>query len=231
MALSITHLSLNEIHEHAAGNTGPFYNIVNDADLNDSTIRTWGNANDNSAYSTITGAAGINTGSETEISIGEFRGAEAPTSAFSGTMTSAYNVVSSGDQYVPNSYYSGFVNGTRGSHTNTSFTGTIAGRYATHTLSTIQNYGLSTTAGLISLRLENTSGSYSTSATDWSTLYVGSHSFNRSDSHSAYAGTSGGKYYISYTWGRYYPTPQIFYNMSTYFGTTATNFTTYIGLT
>lgn len=231
MALSITHLSLNEIHEHAGGNTGPFYNINYNADLNDNTIRVWGNNNDNSAYSTVTGAAGINTGSGTEISIGEFRGAEAPTSAFSGTMTSGYNVVSSGEQYVPDSYYSGFVNGTRGSHTNTSFTGTIAGRYATHTLSTIQNAGLGVSGGIISLRLENTSGSYSTSATDWSTLHVGSYSFNRSDANSSYAGTSGGKYYINYNWGRYYPTPSIFYSLSTYFGTTATNFSTYIDLT
>ena len=230
MALSITHLGLNEINNHVDGQLGPFYNIIDNADLNSSDVRTWGNNYDNSGYSGLDGVAGINTTSGSQISMGEFRGAEAPTSAFSGTMTSAYSIIYSGDQYVPNTYHSGYVTGVRGSHTNTTFTGTLGGRYATHTLRQIQNYGLGISSGLISVQFSNTSGAYTTTATDWTKLVVGSYSFNRTDAASIYGGSTSGYYYYTATWGRYYPYPAQFYSLSTYFGTTSTNYSSYIDL-
>lgn len=236
MALSITHLGLNEINNHVDGRTSlPI--IIDNADLNSNDVRVWGNAN-HGGYDTFgplgdggSAAAGINTTAETEISMGEFRNAEAPTAAFSGTMTSAYNIVYSGDQYIPNTYNSGYLQSVRGSHTNTTFTGTIGGRYGTHTLTSIQNTGLGINSGLITFQIQNTSGAYNSSATDWSKLVVGSYNFNRTDASSTYAGGSSSYYYYyNATWGRYYPFPANFYSLSTYFGTTSTNYTSYIDL-
>ena len=243
MALSITHLGLNEINQHVDGNTGPLYNITDNADLNSNDVRVWGSLYHDSTYSSLgplgpggSAAAGINTTSETEISMGEFRNAEAPTAAFTGTMTSGYTIIPGGDYYIPSSYYSGYVDGARGSHTNKTFAGTLGGVYSSqHTLHLFQNSGLGTGSGIINIQWRNARPAattpYNASATDWTSVTVGSTTFNRTDASSTYAGSNTNYYYYQASWGRYYPTPQIFYSLGTYFGTTATNFSMSVNLT
>ena len=236
MALSITHLGLNEINNHVDGRTSlPI--IIDNADLNSNDVRVWGNANHDSTYASMgslgpggSAAAGINTTAETEISMGEFRNAEAPTAAFSGTMTSGYTIIQGADYYIPNTYYSGFQEGARGSHTNKTFAGTLGGVYSSqHTLHLFQNSGLGTGSGTINIQWRNArpaaTTAYNASATDWTSVTVSgpgvSTTFNRTDANSTYAGSTSSYYYYQASWGRYYPTPAVFYSLLTYFGTTA----------
>ena len=219
MALSITHLGLNEINNHVDGRLS-MYQIIDDGNLNDQDVRQWGAANHDDTYVGVAGHPTlVNTVSQSEISMGEFRNAEAPTIAFDGTMTAEYDVVASGEQYVPSSYYSGFLEGSRGAHTNKTFTGTIGGAYATHTLHRVENFGVQSIYGLIHLQIRNTSGAaYNASATDWTKMVVGSTTWNRTDANSISKGVSAGSTYHYYNviWGRYYPTPGIYYNMDDY---------------
>lgn len=229
MALPTTALGLNEINQHVDGNTGPLYNITDNADLNASDVRAWGNANNLSAYNY--GSAGTPTGSGTEIAMGEFRGASAPTTAFSGTMTTRYIVVYSGDAYIPNAYYSGFSDGTvqgpsngLGSHTNTSFSGSIAGRNATHTLRNMINIGIGSASGQIEFCISNPTGAYTATSTAWTSVYVqrgSGDTWARTSAASVtatYNSTYG--YLLRATWGSFFgaPGPNA-YSMSQYWGT------------
>ena len=235
MALSITHLGLNEINNHVDGQTS-LYQIIDNADLNSSDVRTWGNANHDSTYSGIDGVAGISTTSGSRISMGEFRGAEAPTSAFAGTMTTAYDVISGGGYYLPNQFMSGYGNFgfgntyTLGSHTNITYSGTIGGVYSTaHRLQLLRNSSLgTTTSGIITMQIANPRGSYGTAttpysatATDWTNITVGSGiTLTRAGSNSISVGTSSNYYYMNVQWGRYSPLPAIYYSLGSYFGNT-----------
>jgi len=238
MTLSVTHLGLNEIHEHAGGNTGPFYNIVNNAQLNDTAVRAWGNLYGVSAYQNVTGGAGINTSSGSEVSMGEFRGAAQPTEAFPGTLTSILRIQGSGGGYGPTFYYNGYtqisISGSSlGSHTNTSYTGTIGGRYATHTLYSMYGFSFGNyTSGIISLTFRNTTGAYTSTATDWSSMTVGSNTLNRSAANAATVSTpSSGTYQYAITWGGF-TSGNPPYDISTYFGTstTGTNYSAKVNL-
>ena len=229
MALSITHLGLNEINNHVDGRTS-LYQIIDNADLNQQDVRQWGANNHDDTYVGVTGhPTTVSTEPFAEISMGEFRNAEAPNNAFQGTVTTEYKVVISGDQYVPNSYSSGFRETFSGAHTNKTFTGTIGGATTTHTLHRVENYGLGTGSGVIGLQIRNNNGvPYNASATDWTKMVVGSTTWNRSDANGFYAGSvPGSYYYYSVSWGRYYPTPVIFYNMNTYWSPGLSTTTTY----
>lgn len=236
MALNIDHLGLNEINQHVDGNTGPLYNITDNADLNSNDVRVWGNTNGVTAYMNVTGGAGVNTGSSQEISMGEFRGAEAPTDAFSGTLNSVLRVVGSGG-YGPTFYYNGYTqvlinNSSLGSHTNTTYTGTLGGRYATHTLYSMYGFSFGNyTSGIISLTFRNTTGAYTSTATDWSSMTVGSNTLNRSAANAATVSTPSGTYQYSITWGGYTSSNPP-YDISTYFGTstTGTNYSAKVNL-
>ena len=240
MALSITHLGLNEINNHVVGRTAPLYNVIDNADLDSNAVRVWGSLYHDDTYVGITGPTDtISTTAESPISMGEFRNAEAPTAAFSGTMTSGYTVIQGGDYYIPNTYYSGFQEGARGSHTNKTFAGTLGGVYSSqHTLAIFQNSGLGTGSGTINIQWRNArpaaTTAYNASATDWTSVTVSgpgvSTTFNRTDASSTYAASNSSYYYYQATWGRYYPTPAVFYSLLTYFGTTATNFSMSVNL-
>lgn len=240
MALPTTHLGLNQINQHVDGNTGPLYNITDNADLNSSDVRAWGNAYNLSAYNY--GTAGTPTGSGTEIAMGEFRGASAPTTAFSGTMNCRYTVVYSGSAYIPNTYYAGFMDGaiygtTLGSHTNTSFSGSIAGRNATHTLRNMVNIGIGSASGQIEFCISNPTGAYTATSTAWTSVYVQrgtGDTWARTSAASvtaSYNSTYG--YLLQAVWGSFFgaPGPNA-YAMSTYWGTGAngTNRTMYLNL-
>jgi hypothetical protein len=246
MALSIQHLGLNEINQHVDGNTGPLYNITNDADLNANDVRVWGNSFGNSGYS----GGSVNTGSGTEIAMGEFRGAAAPTNAFVGTMSTAYRLVSSNSQYVPNTSYSGFADSTYitpalGSHATTTYTGTIGGVSATHTLRAavcsgfqfVYNPGQQS-AGVIGFTITNNSAAYNTAATDWSSAQWGSvFTGTRASATNIYGNTTsaGGSqynsnYYMSAAWGTIITTPMVVYPYATYFGTSSSTLSFQINL-
>ena len=239
MALSITHLGLNEINNHVDGRTSlPI--IIDNADLNSTDVRTWGNSYHNSSYSGL-GGAGINTASGSQISMGEFRGAEAPTSAFAGTMTTAYDVISGGGYYVPSQFMSGYSNFgfgttyTLGSHSNLTFSGTIGGVYSTaHRLQLLRNSALGDLgSGVINMQIGNPRGSYgsattpySATATDWTNITVGSGiTLTRASANSISVGTNANYYYYNVAWGRY-TSPQIFYSLYTYFGNVTSSSTT-----
>ena len=249
MALSIEHLGLNEINQHVDGNTGPLYNITNNADLNANDVRVWGNSFGSSAYTSVTGTAGVNTGSGTEISMGEFRGAAAPTNAFVGTMSIVYRLISSNSQYVPNTVYSGFADGTYivpalGSHATTTYTGTIGGVSATHTLRAAVCSGLQfigvpqQSAGVIQFTITNNSAAYNTAATDWTSAQWGSvFTGTRTSAANIYANTTSAagqqynsNYYMSVNWGSIITTPMVVYPYATYFGTSSSTLSFKINL-
>jgi hypothetical protein len=236
MALNTTNLGLNEINQHVDGNTGPLYNITANADLNAADVRAWGNANALAGYHTEAGRggygiAGVNTTNESEIAMGEFRAAAAPTVAFSGTMQALGKVIISGDQYVPNSYYSGYaqsvvVTGGLGNHNATSYTGTIFGVTGTHTLRGITNGGISTN-GMIQFYVTNPTSAYTTTATDWTSLTVGSLTLTRATMSYVSANTTSGNsygdnYHMVGSWGTY---PNSLYAMSSYWTVSTTTLT------
>ena len=254
MALSITDLGLNEINNHVDGRTSlPI--IIDNADLDSNDVRVWGSQYHDSTYSgngtayTGLGAlypggpdvAGVNTTSETEISIGEFRNAEAPTSAFAGTMTTAYDVIPGGDYYIPSQFINGYANFgfgssyTLGSHSNMTFAGTVGGVYSTaHRFQMLRNSALGDLgSGIISMQIGNPRGSYgsattpySATATDWTNITVGSGiTLTRAAANSISVGSNSNYYYYNVQWGRY-TTPQIFYSLYTYFGNVTTSSTT-----
>ena len=243
MALSITHLGLNEINNHVDGQTS-FIQIINDADLNSNDVRVWGNTHGNSSYwsgTTLDGldGAGVNTGSGTLISMGEFRGAEEPTEAFPGTLTSVLVTSNPGGGYGPTLYYNGYTqatigSSTLGSYSNTSYTGTLGGRYATHTLYAMQGFSYGNyTSGIISMTFRNTTGAYTSTATDWTSITVGSNTLNRSAANAATISTpSTGTYQYYISWGGY-TSGNPPYDISTYFGTSTsgTNYSAKVNLT
>ena len=146
MALPLTDISISDIHQVAGGGS------TDEASLNDSDIRTWGNLYNAhpSNPSFNVGSAGIPTTSNTEIAIGEFRGGVVPTGnfLFDGTYTHSFRVFPGG-QYTPTSYQDN-------AHTfsNPTFTGSFMGLTTTHTVTAFYNSGLSATAGLIALTIQ-----------------------------------------------------------------------------
>lgn len=239
MALPTSHLGLNEINQHVDGNTGPLYNITDNADLNSSDVRNWGNNYGNAGYS----GGSVNTSSESEIAMGEFRGASAPTTAFSGTMQTRYTIQYSGDAYIPNTYYSGFMTSdpygvALGSHSNKTFTGVLLGRNATHNLWSFINVGIGSASGQIEFRIQNTSGAYTATSTAWTSVYIqrgSGDTWSRTSAASAtawYNASSG--YQFKAVWGSFFgaPGPNA-YAMSTYYGnsiSSGTNRSFYLNL-
>lgn len=242
MALSITHLGLNEINNYVDGRTSlPI--IIDNADLNSTDVRTWGSQNHDSEYSSVpNGIPGVDLNNESMISMGEFRNASAPQTAFAGTMTTAYDVVPGGDYYIPSQFMSGYANFgfgstyTLGSHSNMTFAGTVGGVYSTaHRFQLLRANSLGTlTDATITMQIANPRGSYgsattpySATATDWTNITVGSGiTLTRAAANSISVGSNVNYYYYNVTWGRYYPTPQILYSLYTYFGNVTSGSTT-----
>jgi len=226
MALNSTNLGLNEINQHVDGNTGPTYTITDNADLNAADVRQWGADFGLAGYALDNSS--IDTTASSEIGMGEFRAAAAPTQAFSGTMAALHKVISNNDQYVPSSYYSGYaqsvvVGGGMGTHNATSFTGTIFGVTGTHTLRGLFNGGIQT-SGLIQFYVTNPTSAYTTTATDWTSLTIGSLTLLRTNMTYSGANTTSGyaygdNYYMSGTWGTFNSN---LYAMSTYWTTSTT---------
>ena len=201
MALPLTDISISDIHQVAGGGS------TDEASLNDSDIRTWGNLYNAhpSNPSFNVGSAGIPTAGNTEIAIGEFRGGVVPASStlFSGTFTHRFQV-NPGGQYTPTSY--GDYTLTSGGFSNPTFTGSFMGLTATHTVTSLSNSGLSSTAGLIALTIQtnNTSGT-TPSNSGWTSVTFKSYNnttytFLRTDasftSNAFSTGTTA-----TYTWG------------------------------
>tara|TARA_B100000085_G_scaffold256252_1_gene256624 strand:+ start:93 stop:812 length:720 start_codon:yes stop_codon:yes gene_type:complete len=154
MALPTSNISINDIHTTIGGGSST------EASLNDADVRSWGNTYGKALYNF--GAAGVPTGSGTEIALGEFRDANPSpaTTAFAGTFTHKYQV-NPGGQYTPSSYgdYSN-------NFSNPNFVGTFAGITGTHSIAAFSNSGLSSTAGSINLQITttNTSGTTPTNS-------------------------------------------------------------------
>lgn len=211
MALGTTNISINDIHTTIGG-------VINtEASLNDADIRTWGNTYAKSNFNF--GAAGVPLGSGTEIALGEFRDANPnpATTAFGGTFTHKYQV-NPGGQYTPSSYgdYSN-------NFSNPTFVGTFAGITGTHTMSTFQNSGLSSTAGSINLQVTSTNtGMVAPTNSGWTSVTFKSYNnvtytLQRSAatfSSSAYSfGTNA-----SWSWGQVSSTFTYTYSFADYFG-------------
>ena len=165
MALATSNLSINDLHLVVGGTSGT------QASLNEADIRTWGNTFNvhaaNPSYNV--GTAGISTTSGSEISIGEFRGGVVPpaNTAFQGTFTHRYSY-SSGGQYAPSTAAD-----KTSSFSNNTFTGTLMGVSATHTVTVFQNLSLSTARGIVSLNIQNNANAtYSNSG--WTSVSFGS---------------------------------------------------------
>ena len=215
MALPLTDISISDIHQVVGGAS------TAEASLNDSDIRTWGNVYNVHASnpSFNVGSAGIPTASNTEIAIGEFRGGVVPASStlFSGTFTHRFQV-NPGGQYTPTSYgdYSN-------AFSNPTFTGSFMGLTATHTVTSLSNSGLSSTAGLKALTIQTNNTSATTpSNSGWTSVTFKSYNNTtytllRTDaSFSPMAFASGTQ--ASYTWGSISGNFAYPYGFADYFG-------------
>tara|TARA_B000000609_G_C24177868_1_gene355498 strand:- start:2087 stop:2809 length:723 start_codon:yes stop_codon:yes gene_type:complete len=215
MALPLTDISISDIHQVVGGAS------TDQASLNDSDIRTWGNLYNVHASnpSFNVGSAGIPTTSNTEIAIGEFRGGFTPASStlFSGTFTHKFQV-NPGGQYTPTSFgdYSN-------AFSNPNFTGSFMGLTATHTVTSFSCSGLSSTAGLIQLIIQSNSTSMTApSNSGWTSVTFKSYNNSTytlqrsaaSFSPNTYsAGTSA-----TYTWGTITGNFNYPYAFADYFG-------------
>mgnify|MGYP001462078988 CR=1 FL=1 len=192
MALPTSNISINDIHLVVGGGSGT------QASLNDTDIRTWGNSFNvhaaNPSYNV--GTAGISTSSGSEIAIGEFRGGVVPpaNTAFQGTFTHRYSYASGG-QYAPSTNTD-----TTSSFSNSTFTGTLMGVSATHTVNTFSNGGIAGTRGIVTLAISN-NASATYSNTGWTSVTFGSqngssYTLLRTDATFSASGSSG-----TYQWG------------------------------
>ena len=201
MALPLQDISISDIHQVAGGAS------TDQASLNDSDIRTWGNLYNvhGSNPSFNVGSAGIPTTSNTEIAIGEFRGGVVPASStlFAGTFTHQFTV-NPGGQYTPTSY--GDYSTGSSAFSNPNFTGSFMGLTATHTVTSFSCSGLSSTSGLIQLVFQsNNTSQVAPSNSGWTSVTFKSYNnttytLQRSAaSFSPVAYASGTQ--ATYTWG------------------------------
>ena len=168
MAVPTSNLSISNLHTEVGGGASA------QASLDDLDIRAFGNAYANPIYNV--GTAGVPLTQGTEVALGEFRAAAAPsvTQAFVGTYTHGYNV------YPGGQYTATTVADTMTSMSAQTFTGNLMGVNATHTITAFRNSGVSSTAsaaGIISLTIQNnipasnSAGAYTNSG--WSSLQFG----------------------------------------------------------
>lgn len=215
MSLPLNDISISDIHQVVGGAS------TDQASLNDSDIRTWGNLyNVHGANPSFNvGSAGIPTAGNTEIAIGEFRGGVVPASStlFSGTFTHRFQV-NPGGQYTPTSYgdYSS-------AFSNPNFTGSFMGLTATHSVTSISCSGLSATAGLIQMVIQSNNTSMTNpSNSGWTSVTFRSYNNTtytllRTDaSFSPMAFASGTQ--ASYTWGSISGNFAYPYGFADYFG-------------
>ena len=173
-------LSLNTLNDiYVLNRENQLERVFDNADMDATAVRNWGiqqsSATTNSgSFGGTTRNTRINPTQSTQIALGQFEGLRNPDTAFEGAMTFGYGTTP-GAYYVPGFAYSGYnqIAGSPfiGSHTATTFTGTIGGRNATHTLKRIQNAGFLTGDGYgVSMVIQNTTGAYSATATDWNRI-------------------------------------------------------------
>ena len=203
MAVPTSNLSISNLHTEVGGGA------TAEASLDDADIRAFGNA-----YALPThniGTAGVPLTQGTEIALGEFRGAAAPsvTQAFVGTYTHNYNV------YPGGQYTATTVADTMTSMSQSTFTGNLMGVNATHTITQLRNSGVSSTAsaaGIVSLTIQNSIpsnnpiGAYSNSG--WSSIqfgYYNNYSYSlsllRSQASSFTTSSLGTTHSATYEWG------------------------------
>ena len=211
MALPTSNISINDIHLVVGGSSS------SQASLNDSDIRTWGNSFNvhaaNPSYNV--GAAGISTSAGSEIAIGEFRGGVVPpaNTAFQGTFTHRYSFASGG-QYAPSTNTD-----STSSFSNSTFTGTLMGVSATHTVTGFSNGGIAGSKGIVTLNIQNNANAtYSNSG--WTSVTFGSQngsSYTLLRTDATFSGTAPN---ASFQWGSAgtsfnYPTGYLY---TTHFG-------------
>ena len=224
MAVPTSNLSISDLHTEVGGGS------TSQASLDDGDIRAFGNAYAQAQYNV--GTAGVPLTSGTEIALGEFRGAAAPTvtTAFDGTYTHMYRT------YAGGTYTPATVEDAMTTMSVQTFTGNLMGVNATHTIMAFENGGLSgqTPAGIyagqITLAIQNNiistnpAGSYTN--TGWSHIQFGyygapssstySHTLYRTNAASFFVSPYSQYHYVSYTWGN--GSPNYTYNYNTYFG-------------
>ena len=224
MAIPTSNLSINDLHTEIGSSSG------SQASLDDLDIRAFGNAYALPANNV--GTAGVPLTQGTEIALGEFRGASAPTvtQAFVGTYTHNYNVYPGG-QYTATTHEDAM-----SSMSQQTFTGNLMGVNATHTITAFRNSGLAPAnyAGLITLTISNNIpannpiGAYTNSG--WSSIqfgYYNNYSYSlsllRSQASSFTTSSLGTTHSATYEWGTVSTHPTngqavYSYNYATYFG-------------
>ena len=224
MAIPTSNLSINDLHTEIGSSSG------SQASLDDLDIRAFGNAYALPANNV--GTAGVPLTQGTEIALGEFRGAAAPsvTQAFVGTYTHDYNVYPGG-QYTATTHEDAM-----SSMSQQTFTGNLMGVNATHTITAFRNSGLAPAnyAGLITLTISNNIpannpiGAYTNSG--WSSIqfgYYNNYSYSlsllRSQASSFTTSSLGTTHSATYEWGTVSTHPTngqavYSYNYATYFG-------------
>lgn len=203
MAVPTSNLSISNLHTEVGGGA------TAEATLDDLDIRAFGNAYANPTYNV--GTAGVPLTQGTEIALGEFRGAAAPsvTQAFVGTYTHNYNV------YPGGQYTATTVADVMTSMSQSTFTGNLMGVNATHTITQLRNSGVSSTAsaaGIVSITFQNSIpsnnpiGAYSNSG--WSSIQFGYYNnyayaltLLRSQASSFTTSSLGTTHSATYEWG------------------------------
>ena len=202
MAVPTSNLSISNLHTEVGGGA------TAEASLDDLDIRAFGNAYANPTYNV--GTSGVPLTQGTEIALGEFRGAAAPsvTQAFVGTYTHDYNVYPGG-QYTATTHEDAM-----SSMSQQTFTGNLMGVNATHTITAFRNSGLAPAnyAGLITLTISNNIpannpiGAYTNSG--WSSIqfgYYNNYSYSlsllRSQAASFTASPFTATHSVTYEWG------------------------------
>ena len=226
MAVPTSNLSISNLHTEVGGGA------TAEATLDDLDIRAFGNAYANPTYNV--GTSGVPLTQGTEIALGEFRGAAAPsvTQAFVGTYTHNYNV------YPGGQYTATTVADTMTAMSQSTFTGNLMGVNATHTITQFRNSGISnnpnTPAGIVSFTIQNSIpsnnpiGAYSNSG--WSSIQFGYYNnyayaltLLRSQASSFTTSSLGTTHSATYEWGTVSTHPTngqavYSYNYATYFG-------------
>ena len=236
MALDINNIDILEVCNNA--------NVTGDnKTFTNTTVRSFYQNRVNSTYNY--GSAGLPQGGTDEIALGEFRGASTITNVFQGTLNAKYRFIDSGDDYVPDTYHSGYdpdLVPTLGSFSYSSasqavghFNGTIGGRTSTrHDLGELVNTRVFNQNGVITVRWYNATGTYSSTATDWNYLNIsrsGSSTLTLYRTSAQYISVQS--FYISgawqyrYTaqWGNFNGNPTS-YNFNPYFNLGSTNSST-----
>jgi len=189
----------NLVNIYVANREGQLEQITDNANMNSQNVRDWGvlnqldslvannvpfgqNSNNSlTSFGVYKEQTRINPSQNTMIALKQFQWLRNSPNPFEGQMTFAYNHVQ-GQGYIPTSFASGYSNVTGystqqyGSHNNTTYTGLLGGRNATHTLKQLINSGFGSGASAlgfgVTFRIENTTGPYSATAADWDYLEV-----------------------------------------------------------